>query len=180
MFEQAAHVASVGADSQSTRPAIGSSIVGELGKAHRLFLKRVEDSVGIGTSVARRRGIDEITADRRERRLVERQGLFDSEHMQRRDVSAVRRIFERRPDFRLGTRSKFGTCLGQQRSPSRSQAPQRVQQGGTVEAGTVEAAGIAMLMHHHRRRYGTRSADMDGASEAPCPSIRLRFDKGAP
>ena len=38
--------------------------VGKLGEAHRLCLQPVEDSVGIGTSVARRRGTDEIVLDR--------------------------------------------------------------------------------------------------------------------
>jgi hypothetical protein len=32
----------------------------------------------------------------------QREGLFDSEHMQRRDVSAVRAVFERRPDVGFG------------------------------------------------------------------------------
>ncbi len=127
MFEQAVHVASVRSDGQTTRPAIRSGIVGELRETLRLVLERAEDSFGVGAAVAPGRGIDEIVRDRRERRFVEREGLFDSEHMQRRDVSAVRGIFERRPDFRLGTLPKFGTGLGQQRSPSLSQGPQRPQ-----------------------------------------------------
>jgi hypothetical protein len=112
MFEQTPHVASVSSDSQTTRPAIGSRIIGEFRQTHRLFRQRVDDSVGIGTAAARSRGFDQFLIDLWERRLVERKRLFNPEHMQRRDVSTVRRIFERRPHFGLGTRTQFGTGIG--------------------------------------------------------------------
>jgi hypothetical protein len=173
VFEQTPHVASVCSDSQTTRPAIRSGIVGEFGETRRLFLQRVDDGVGIGAAVARSRGIDQIIIDSRERRLVERQGLFDPEHMQRRDVSAVRRIFERRPDLRLGTLTKFGTGVGQQESPPRPEDPQSVQQRGIVVAGTVEAAGIAVLMLHHQRRYDTDRSYALGRSSARMLRFRV-------
>src|SRR5204862_2482228 len=103
MFEQAAYVTSVSADGQTTSPAILSGILGELSEARRLLIQNVEDATGIGVAVLRDCRVVQIIADRRVRRLVEPERLLESEHVQRSDVSTMRRIFDRRPHRGFGS-----------------------------------------------------------------------------
>ena len=110
MFEQAVNIASILADGKTSRPAIGSGIVGESCKTIGLFRQSVEYFGGVLNVVVRGGGIDKIITDGWEGRFVHGQCLFHSEHVQRGDVSAVRCVFERRPHLRSGSLTEFAAA----------------------------------------------------------------------
>jgi hypothetical protein len=107
MFEKTADIAAVSADGETSRPLIRSGIVGELRETIGLFGQSVEYFGGVLVVVVRGCGIDQILPDGRERRFVECQRLFDTEDVQRGDVSAVRCVFERRPHLGSGSLTEF-------------------------------------------------------------------------
>ena len=111
-------------------------------------LERRDNRVGLGIGVGGRGLLHQAARDRRDRGLVERERLLDPEHVERRDVSAVRRVFDRRPHLGRGPGPQFRARARDQVTPARPQRSQGVEQRGVVVDRAVETTRIADLVLH--------------------------------
>jgi hypothetical protein len=74
-------------------------------------------------------------------RFVDREGLFDTERMERGDATAVRRVLDGRPHVGLGPSTKLRSGVGEQHPPAQSENP------STPTGRTITRWSYAVLEH---------------------------------